>query len=608
MNGEVFLKWSFSAKGRDNNTHRKAFKRLLHEGKRAWILVDALADRTRFHLNFVDHTFSQADGAEAIQTLLRQLLSPSQGFNRTYLLAQEGAEVPCYDITEHIGRCLSGDYAVADRLKGRTIFHLRQTGAQTEDLLSVDGVRAHAHRILQPYVREFAEYLDRAVIGFCCNLPTFLTPLRSEPQSIPWSVELVNQLETDASVEFLRLLPLIFHETYDSAAIRCRYWEHLTRQFAEICIGGLKKYCRELNLQFAINIPASARALEADIGELLNCADRPIFSPKKTDQPYRFLISKWAASVPNIERSGQISICAPDTTSSFGSDRLAYGSALGFNSWILPENSSTAPEDTLVNLNRFLSVGVATRPMLMISPIHSLWTKPDGKVWDWIKKEWNWLCQTVWALGYDFDVVSETELTAATVNKGAIHFDKTAYPLILLPTCLSLQEQTVNLLTQFENARGKLIALPPVPYLLNGRIGVDPYPLERLLYRWRTSIVTGETMNEKTESLKRLLRKWVNPAIQVYRRPDNIPTDCLAIHHRHSDDVELFYLYNREEMPVEVLVEMNWEAATLNEWNAATGEQGGLDCWHADAKTYTTLSFAPQQGRLIVDQRVMREA
>ena len=61
-------------------------------------------------------------------------------------------------------------------------------------------------------------------------------------------------------------------------------------------------------------------------------------------------------------------------------------------------------------------------------------------------------------------------------------------------------------------------------------------------------------------------------------------------------------------MPIEVLVEINWKAAALEEWNAATGEHRRIDCWHADAKTYTTLSFEPQQGRLIVDRRVMREA
>lgn len=614
MNGEVLLTWNPPVKRKDIDDHREVLKRLRRNSKGAWILVDALADKTRFQLNFLDHTFPQTDPLEVIQSQLRQFFSASQAFNRTYLLAQDSAEVPCYDITEHIGRCLAGDLSVADRLRGRTVFLLRQTEVQAEDLLSAHGVRVHADRILGLYIREFADYLGRTVLGFCCNLPTFLSPLRCEPQSIPWSVELVDCPETERSEELLRYLPLIFHETYDSAAIRSRYWEQLTQQFAEVCIGGLKAFCHESNLQLAVNIPALARALEVDVGSLLNHADCPILNPNQTDQPYRFLISKWVARVPDPGCSGQISVCRRDSTTSFRSEQLAYDSVLGFNSWILTGiNRADSEGDrllsvnhhygTLENLNRFLSIGVPKRSILVISPIHSLWTKPDGKTWDWIKKEWNWLCQTLWELGYDFDIASETELIAALVDNRSIRLKEVDYPLILFPTCLSLQEGTVDLLTQFVKARGRLISLPPVPYLLNGRIGVDPYPLERLLYRWHTSTVGGETTREKTENLKRLLRKWIKPSIQVYSRPDNSPTNCLAIQHRQSEEFNLFYLFNREKTTVEVLVELKWEAVSLEEWNTTTGEQVQLDCWHADAKTYTTLSLERQQGRLIVDRR-----
>ena len=340
-----------------------------------------------------------------------------------------------------------------------------------------------------------------------------------------------------------------------------------------------------------------------DVGELLNHADRPIFSVNEIEQPQRFLIAKWIASVPNPECSGQISIYGRDGNASFRSDQLAYDSVLGFNSWIVPERVSTVPSKTLANLNRFLSIGVPRRPILTVSPIHSLWTKPDGKEWNRLKKEWSWLCQTLWELGYDFDIASETELIAASVDSRSLRLKEAAYPLILLPTSLSLQEGTVNLLTQFVKARGKLIALAPVPYLLNGRIGVDPYPLERLLYRWRTSIVAGETSREKRDGLKNLLQKWIKPAVRVYRKPDNSPTNCIAIQHRQSEDFNLFYLFNREETAVEALVEIQWEAAQLEEWNTPTGEQQRLDYWHADGKTYTTLSFERQQGRLIADRQ-----
>jgi hypothetical protein len=159
----------------------------------------------------------------------------------------------------------------------------------------------------------------------------------------------------------------------------------------------------------------------------------------------------------------------------------------------------------------------------------------------------------------------------------------------------------VGVLTRFVKevkVRGRLITMDPVPYLLNGRIGIDPYPLERLLYRWRTSTLRGTT-DEKVASLERLLRKRIKPPIQVYVKPDNAPTHAIAVQYRQSENLDLFYLFNRGERPIETLIEIRWEA-TVEEWNTVNGEQLPQDHWHANGKTYTTLSFDVRQGRLIV--------
>ncbi|MCZ6677971.1 MAG: hypothetical protein O7E52_12050, partial [Candidatus Poribacteria bacterium] len=229
-----------------------------------------------------------------------------------------------------------------------------------------------------------------------------------------------------------------------------------------------------------------------------------------------------------------------------------------------------------------------------------LWTKPDPKTWNWITKEWSWLCQTIWELGYDFDIVSETELATSEIDKGsrAVRLKDAAYPLIFLPSCLSLQERTVDVLDRFVKARGKLIAVDPVPYLLNGRIGKDPYPLEKLLYRWRTSILRG-TINEKVQRLEKFLRKRIQLPVQIYVKPDHAATRAVAVQHRQSEELDLFYLFHRGERPIEVLIEIRWEAA-IEEWDTANGGQLARDHWHADRNTYTNLSFESQQGRLIV--------
>ena len=591
--GEVLLPFPRPATQTETDAHRAKLQQLSREGVAAWILLDTVTNQTRFWLNFAEHTFHQTASREAIQNHLRQWVHTSQAFGHVYLLAQTNADAPCYDITDYIQRCVNGDRSIADRLKGRTIFRLHQTEMQGYDLLSPHGVHALAHQTLKRYIHEFADLMERPVVGFCCKFPTFLSPLKAPSLSIPWSDAFEGTLEA----ELLSHLPLIHYETYDSATIRSLFWERLTQQFAKVCIGGLRKFCRQWNLQLAVNFPSTAKALEVDIGAILNAADRPILNANKPDNPKPFLVAKQVVSGGG---SGQVSICRSESHP----NRLAADSVLGFNSW-MHDVTHQARRDVFGAhyASRFLSIGAPKRPVLILSPIHSLWTKPDSKTWNWSTKEWSWLCQTVWQLGYDFDITSETALATAEVDKRAhaLRLNEGDYSLILLPPCLSLQEGTVEMLTQFVKARGKLIAIDPVPYLLNGRIGLDPYPLERLLYQWRTSILRGTT-SEKVVALERLLRKRTKLPIQIYAKPDNVLTRAIAVQHRESEELDLFYLFNRGERPIETLIEIRWEA-TVEEWDTTNGQQLVRDHWHADGKAYTTLSFDCLQGRLIVARK-----
>ena len=581
-----------------------------------------MTDGTRFWLNFAEHTFHQAEEEAAIQNRLRGWGHTSQTSDRIYLLAQTNADAPCYDITDYVQRCVDGDLSVADRLKGRTIFRLYQTETQGYDLLSPQGIDALAHQILESYIHEFHDLIESTVVGFCCEFPTFLSPLKVPAASIPWSDTFGKTLNP----ELLAHLPLIHYETYDSATIRSLFWERLTQQFAKICVGGLREFSHQRNLQFAVNFPSTAKALEVDIGAILKPADRPILNANKLDKPKPFLIAKQIASrillrpdrsprewgsersrYESPEGSGQISLCRSDSHA----DRFVADSALGFSSWIYDEirNASgfKSGGNAIHYFNQFLSIGSPKRSILLLSPIHSLWTKPDPKGWNWLVKEWSWLCRAVWELGYDFDVASETVLATAEVDKSTrtLRLNGGGYSSILLPPCLALQEGTVEVLTQFVKARGGLIAIDPVPYLLNGRIGLDPYPLERLLYRWRTSLLRG-TVNEKVAALERLLRKQIKLPIQIYAKPDNTPTRAIVAQHRESVDLDLFYLFNRGEQPIETLIEIQWES-TVEEWDPTNGEQCPRSHWHANGKTYATFSFDRGQSRFIVARRGVSE-
>ena len=605
--GEVLFPFPRLTTQKEIDAHRVKLQQLKRESIAAWLLLDTMTAGTRFWLNFVEHTFHQAEDEAAIQNRLRGWGHTSQTFDHIYLLAQTHTDAPCYDITDHIQRCADGDLSVADRLKGRTIFRLYQTDMQGHDLLSPQGVGTLTHQVLERYIHEFHDLIEHSVAGFCCEFPTFLSPLKVPATSIPWSDAFGKTLDP----ELLAHLPLIHYETYDSATIRSLFWKRLTQQFATVYVGGLRDFSHQWDLQFAVNLPSTSKALEVDIGVILRAADRPILNANKLDKPKPFLIAKQIASrrlseqsrFESPEGSEQISLCRSDSHS----NRFVADSALGFNSWMRNEehnNSKIVSRGNEAHYYRqFLSIGLPKRSVLILSPIHSLWTKPDPKGWNWLVKEWSWLCQTVWELGYDFDVASETVFATGEVDKSAraLRLNGGSYSSVLLPSCLALQEGTVDVLTQFVKARGGLIAIDPVPYLLNGRIGLDPHPLERLLYRWRTSILRGTT-NEKVAAFERLLRKQIKPSIQIYAKPDNTPTRAIVAQHRESADLDLFYLFNRGEQSIETLIEIQWESA-IEEWDTTNGERHARSYWHADGKTYAQLSFDCGQGRFIVARR-----
>ncbi|MCZ6676856.1 MAG: hypothetical protein O7E52_06365, partial [Candidatus Poribacteria bacterium] len=378
--GEALLTLPCLTTQKEIDAHSVKLQRLNREGIDVWITLDSVTSQTRCWLNFAEHTFAQAETREAIQNRLRQWHSPSQAFERIYLIAQTNAESPCYDITDYTRRCVGGDLSIAERLRGRTIFRLYQTEIQADDLLSRKGVQALAHRVLKGYIHQFSGFIGRPVVGFCCELPAFLSPLRASPLSSPWSEELIDTVDT----ELLAYLPLICYETYDSATIRSLFWERLTQQFAKTCLGGLREFCHQWNLQLAVNVPATTKSLEIDIRAMLNAADRSIFSADPLDKPKQFLIAKLVTSRSRAAYSGKISMCRSESSPAREPSQIASDSVLGFNSWMTRVRHNAKPRFDgiqLHHLDRFLSIGVSKRSVLILAPTHSLWTKPDPKTW-----------------------------------------------------------------------------------------------------------------------------------------------------------------------------------------------------------------------------------
>ena len=576
----------------------------LRRHKHVWVALPSALLQTRYQLNAIDLSFSDAETATTIQSVFRDTqLSGGIAFNQYYLIAEPHADEPCYNISDYIQRCVAGDLTIAERLRGRTVINLYQTEGVTDDLLSDHGVSQFIARVLQGYLKTYSK---QHLIGFTCEPPKFLSLTRvlgAGTSSMPWSPVLLEASETTLAT----YLPLVFYETYNSAAVRNTSWKALTTRFASCFLGGVRDFCHQEGLRFALSLSASAKTLEFALGSMLAEVDCPILNTTEIDTPKRFIVAKWVCSdtqYAGIARKKSNKTDARPSTSRFLED-----ASFGFNIFL---NRNSAAD----SVPQGLAIGYPKRPILMIAPTQSLWTKPDEKSWSGVTKAWGWLCQSVWALGYDFRIVSEQALGAAEIiaaaaarkrgrKSGGLCLPnngtdtKEIYSVVLLPSCISLQEETVKRLKAFTKAKGRLIVDEPTPYLLNGRIGLEPYPLEQLIFGRRTTILRGPP-DEKAVKLEKCLRKWVTRIVSVYVKPKNDPTDSVLVLHRATETSESFYLFNASSEQMDTLIEIRRKVSYVSEFDLFNARKENVTFWHADEKTYLNSVFTPKQGRLFV--------
>ncbi len=576
----------------------------LRQSKHAWVALPSALLQTRYELNAVDLSFGDAATATTIQSLFRDSqLSGGIEFNQYYLIAEPHADEPCYNISDYVQRCVAGDLTIAERLRGRTVINLYQTEGVADDLLSEQGVSQFIARMLRDYLKTYGK---QHLVGFTCEPPKFLSlanVLSAGTSSVPWSPVLLAAAETTLTT----YLPLVFYETYNSAAVRNTFWKALTTRFATCFLGGIRDFCHQEGLRFALSLSASAKTLEFELGCMLAEVDCPILNATEIDTPKRFVVAKWVCS--DTQYAGIARKKSNKTDARAPISRLLEDASFGFNLWM---NRSSAAESA----PQGLAIGYPKRPILMIAPTQSLWTKPDEKSWSGVTKAWGWLCQSVWELGYDFKIVSEQEFASAEIIeaprggkrvrrnlslclKNSRSGAKEVYRVVLLPSCISLQEETVKCLRAFTKAKGRLIADEPTPYLLNGRIGLEPYPLEQLIFGRRTTILRGPP-DEKLVRLEKCLRKWVQRPLSIYVKPDNEPTDDIQVLRRETEASEIFYLFNTSTEAIETLIELPQEVRRIVEWQLFKEMTKNIEFWLADGKSYLNCTFAPRQARLFV--------
>lgn len=548
----LHLTWRNDFTEKQIQNHKYQLDKAKAHGKRAWVLFRYNGTHAKSVIFSKLKIPSSSDLKRTVSFLNSKLPNRSE-ILKVFLRAKEYAPESHYDITEYLFDCLDGDLKVAKALNEREIFLLRleDNSNQPYNILSKKGTQKLIENIYRPYFQRFNDYFGETIAGIQLKPPELLDYTEYNAQ-IPWTSEMPEFFSETKGYNLFEYIPLLFYEVYDSAIVRHDFWQTLT----QLC---------------SVNYVSTIRKWANNHGIKLETWNRASFDQNSLPPPgFR---------------------PAPDV-----SPLLQLGEVKTLN-----RASSIRNRQSISRMKLLISSSRRDSDIVVIYPMSSFWVKSKSgdEETEWILQNLARLDDMLKGWGYDYDYGDETLIAKlGEIDKKDKTFvvGQNSYSVVLIPPCITLQESTVKLLTEFISAKGKLVAIEPLPYLLKGKVGTDPYPLESLLYRRRT-IILPENSKKLGNRLKKILDKKLKPELKFYLRPDNPQTYVILRHRRKYNGLYLYFLVNSSSESKEILLEFDSEVS-LEEWHLVDGTRSQPKQWHANRKTYAKLNFNTEQMRV----------
>ncbi len=197
---------------------------------------------------------------------------------------------------------------------------------------------------------------------------------------------------------------------------------------------------------------------------------------------------------------------------------------------------------------------------------------------------------------YDFDFGDEFILKRhGRVEDGQLRVGLCSYKVVIVPPSISWFDSTLNLLEQFAEAGGQIVAVEPLPERVNGETDER---FARFLRR------KAKVVRNDPDALVKTLSRLVERRFSVLR--DGKEATNIACQERDlGDGRRLFYLVNTERNPEEFTAKVEISVkGQVQIWDAATGSVKPLPVQEDGEKLVAELPFASAQSYLlVVDER-----
>ena len=380
------------------------------------------------------------------------------------------------------------------------------------DALNKDALTAFADYTFGTYQKTVGEEFGKTIPAIFTDEPQMkimwpfkfrLFPLRSV---IPWTDDFTDTYKEAFGADILDTLPELFFDVNTPTLYQTRYFYHThrTERFAQAFADNLGKRADELGIALTGHLmeEPSLYSQSRAVGETMRhyknfglpgidmlCGRHEYTTAKQTESVVRqegkegmlcelYGVSRWVVEFGKFKEEGDWLACLGVT---IRVPHLSYYSMRGEAKRDYPPSIFyQAPwykdfkklEDHFARVNTALTRGKAINDVAVIHPIESYFLhyagqKRSRKMQKILEK--NFLGLTDWLLfnGCDFDFISEALLPMQR-NDNPLAVGQCTYKTILVPGLLTMRRSTLDYLTAFRAAGGRVVFLGEAPALVEG--------------------------------------------------------------------------------------------------------------------------------------------
>lgn len=487
------------------------------------------------------------------------------------------------------------------------------------DILNQEVVKAFIEITYEHYYSIFKEDFGSGMPGFFTDEPQYANG------QVPWSYILEEEFHNRCGYDLLPLLPALFIECIGYEKVRYDFWSLVNTLYVTAYGEQIFNWCENHNCQFTghiMNEDNLFSQMSATAGAMpfyqymhipgMDWLGRDISNPvipkqvssvaaqldKKFVLTETFALCGWDVSFEELKWIAEwqyvngISILCQhlESYSIRGLRKRDYPPSLFYQQPWWKEYKVF--NDYFAKLSMLLTEGDSGADILLLHPIKSAWiayNHCNNEQLQKLDQDFIMITQTLADLHLEYHYGDESLIKKfGKVEGGRFIVGKCSYKTVVMPSMLSMDEYTLQLLLQLIQEGGKVISIGNFPGLLNGI-------KDQLLNRLEKQVIT---ITENKESIQSAFDKLDLQCISINQ--NNKEIEYIHYHHRVVSEKDIFFLVNlnsQEYYQTSVKIKGKGRIRKLNLENNEFEE---LQCIQLEGFVEIKLEFLPRQSYVLI--------